>query len=432
MLARSAKLVAVLTAIASLLAICSTASAAPVVDGHFEVGSFNANNKIVAGPDGNMWMTVAEGANDVARITPAGQVVEFELEGVNEPSGIAVGPEHNLWVTQINGVASFSPSEPKATTKAFTINAVTAGNPIVAGPDGQMWVAAKENVVHFQPSDPAKAESIPVAKLDPKDIDVAGSLLVIADSGNSRIVTLTTSGAPKEFPLLGENATSQGVAGSPAGQIAFSQSSSPEGLGLLTPPAAPTTVQMAGDPFGVALGSDGAFWFAMSAADNLQRLTPNGQATPLDGFPPKFFPRQIAPGPNNTLWVTMEIPGENVYEVARISGLEPPVEAISNPSPAAPQTKIAKGPKKKVKTKGKFAKVTFRFSSTTASAKFECALTKAKKGKKRAAKPKFKSCKSPKTYKLKPGKYTFKVRAVSGGVTDPTPATFSFRVKKKH
>jgi hypothetical protein len=289
-----------------------------------------------------------------------------------------------------------------------------------------MWVAASNNVVHFNPAEPEKAESIPIAKLSPKDIDVAGSLLVIADSGNGRIVTLTTSGTEKDYPLLGESGTSQGVAGSPSGQIAFSQSTSPEGLGLITPPNAPKVAEMLGDPFGVALGSDGAFWFAMSAADDLERLTPDGHATALGGFPPKFFPRQIAAGPDNTLWVTMEIPGENVFEVARVSGLEPPVKEVIK-TPTAAETKIVKGPKKRVKTKGRLAKVPFRFSSTSAGATFECALTKARKGRK-AARPRFKSCSSPKTYKLKPGRYTFRVRAISGGIADSTPAISSFRV----
>jgi hypothetical protein len=82
-----------------------------------------------------------------------------------------------------------------------------------------------------------------------------------------------------------------------------------------------------------------------------------------------------------------------------------------------------------VTTKGKKAAVTFRFSSTTAGASFECALVKKpkKKGKK-APKPKFATCTSPRKLKLKPGKYTFSVRAVSAGLADPTPATSSFRI----
>jgi streptogramin lyase len=421
--------------LASLLTLGSTAIAAPVIDGHFSIPPIDGSNaKIVAGPDGNMWLPVDDGAKDVARIAPNGAVEEFELEGIENPSGIAVGPENLLWVTAINKVASFSPANPKESSKAFTIATVTSNNPIVAGPDGQMWVAATDNVVHFSPSDPEKAQAYPVAELSPKDIDVAGSGLVIADSGHNRIVTMTTAGVAKDIPLLGTTTTAQGVAGGSNGQIAFSKSDGSEGLALVTPPAAPTAVEMAGDPFGVALGSDGAYWFAMSAANNVQRLTADGKAAPLNGLPPKFFPRQIAPGPNNTMWVTMEIPGESVYEVARISGLEPPKPpggggGGAQIKPTAPETTIAKGPKKKVATKGRKAPITFRFSSTTAGATFECALVKkpAKKGKK-APNPKFAACASPKKLKLKPGKYTFSVRAASGGLTDPTAATSSFRV----
>src|SRR5262249_20835347 len=98
--------------------------------------------------------------------------------------------------------------------------------------------------------------------------------------------------------------------------------------------------------------------------------------------------------------------------------------------PTKPDTKISKGPKGKVKTKHKRAKVKFGFSSTTAGATFECAMTRAKSKKKaqKSAAPKFSACRSPKTYQLKPGKSTFSVRAVSSGGADPTPSTRKFSV----
>jgi hypothetical protein len=299
-----------------------------------------------------------------------------------------------------------------------------------------MWAAASNAIVHFSTSAPDKAEAFSVPGLQPKDIDVAGSLLVVADFA-PRIVTMTTSGVEKDYTighfngtLMEQQGNSQGVAGGPNGQIAFTQpGTAPEQIGLINPPNPAQSFERDGDPFGVALGSDLAYWIPLSAADGVQRLAPDGTSTFLGGLPPKFFPRQIAPGPNNTLWVTMEIPA-STYEVARISGLEPPAKptGTNTPQPVRPETKIDKGPKKKVKTKGKRASVKFRFSSTTPGATFECALVrKAKKGKK-TPKPKFKSCKSPKKLKLRPGRYRFSVRAVSGGLVDPTPATSSFRV----
>jgi hypothetical protein len=89
---------------------------------------------------------------------------------------------------------------------------------------------------------------------------------------------------------------------------------------------------------------------------------------------------------------------------------------------SAPNTVINFHPGKKVKTKKKRAKVKFGFSSSVAGASFLCKLDKGE----------YARCTSPKRYRVKPGKHTFSVEAVSAGVTDPTAATFSFKVKKKH
>ncbi|HEY8082625.1 MAG TPA: glycine-rich protein [Solirubrobacterales bacterium] len=91
-------------------------------------------------------------------------------------------------------------------------------------------------------------------------------------------------------------------------------------------------------------------------------------------------------------------------------------------SPPQPNTKLGAHPKKTVKTKKAKAKVKFGFSSNVAGASFKCKLDKGA----------FAACKSPKTYKVKPGKHKFSVKATKAGVTDPTPAAFSFTVKKKH
>jgi hypothetical protein len=84
----------------------------------------------------------------------------------------------------------------------------------------------------------------------------------------------------------------------------------------------------------------------------------------------------------------------------------------------APDTLLGRHPGKRVKTAKKRVKVKFTFSSPTAGATFKCKLDNAQ----------FAPCASPKTYKVKAGKHKFSVEAVGGGLTDPTPATFSFKV----
>jgi len=91
------------------------------------------------------------------------------------------------------------------------------------------------------------------------------------------------------------------------------------------------------------------------------------------------------------------------------------------PPPPVPTTTIKSHPKARVKTRKKQVKVKFTFKSNVAGATFQCKLDKKS----------YASCKSPKTYKVKAGKHKFSVRAKSAGGTDKTPATFTFKVKKK-
>ncbi len=95
----------------------------------------------------------------------------------------------------------------------------------------------------------------------------------------------------------------------------------------------------------------------------------------------------------------------------------------ANPPPASPpNTLLGAHPKGKITTKKSKVSVKFAFSSDLAGAAFECKLDKGS----------YASCKSPKSYKVKPGKHKFLVRALSSaGVADPTPAQFSFKVVKK-
>ena len=95
--------------------------------------------------------------------------------------------------------------------------------------------------------------------------------------------------------------------------------------------------------------------------------------------------------------------------------------ALTPPPPPTPDTVLTKVPKKKVKTTKKKGKVSFQFTSSVAGSTFTCSID----GKA------FTSCASGVTYKLKAGKHTFAVRATASGVTDATPASYSFKVKRK-
>ena len=85
----------------------------------------------------------------------------------------------------------------------------------------------------------------------------------------------------------------------------------------------------------------------------------------------------------------------------------------------APAAKITGAPRKTIRAKGERAKVKFRFRSSVRGSKFECRLS----GKK------FKACRSPKTYRLKKGRYTFKVRPLAPSGRPGDAKSLKFRVR---
>jgi hypothetical protein len=102
---------------------------------------------------------------------------------------------------------------------------------------------------------------------------------------------------------------------------------------------------------------------------------------------------------------------DDVSALATVADPTPPV------APTAPETTIENGPKSRTKAK----KAHFGFTSSTAGATFECSLDRAA----------FVPCTSPRTVKVGKGKHRFTVRAIASGLTDPTPASYNWKVKKK-
>ncbi len=415
---------AVLITAATAAVLAPQASAAPAVDGEFAIpNGVGTDNDIVEGPDGNMWVTLegTAGTNGVARITPAGNVTEFPL--ANTSYGIAVGPDDNLWVSTAIGVIKVPPGDPDNPTP-YDVG-LDDGRGIVAGPDDRMWVAGKDQLVSFDVADPEGTDdSTAITGLAPHGMSVGtDGLLWIAD-GNGRVISATAAADPviTEHDIqINDAGGAQDVAGGPNGQVAYAApTTDPQTVGRINPGGDPLKTELvASDPFGVTFAPDGAYWVARSQTNDLLRLTPDGKTTTLTGFAPSggVGPRKIATGPNDTLWVTLDTP----EKVARVTGV---TAATNNPS-----TEIDRKPDRKLMAKGRKgkAKAKFRFSSSASKAAFECSLRP------EAKKPRFKDCESPATYKLRPGRYRFAVRAVLAGKRDKTPARFTFKViRKRH
>lgn len=92
----------------------------------------------------------------------------------------------------------------------------------------------------------------------------------------------------------------------------------------------------------------------------------------------------------------------------------------------APDARISRAPKKRIKTRKQRAKVRITFSSDDPASRFECKLDNQA----------YTACTSPKSYRIKATgrltKHTFSVRAIdAAGNVDPTPAALKFKVKRR-
>jgi hypothetical protein len=57
-------------ALLALTAVAAPATAAPSVKGELEVPARDSNNKLAAGPDGNIWVTLGGGGDDLTPVAP--------------------------------------------------------------------------------------------------------------------------------------------------------------------------------------------------------------------------------------------------------------------------------------------------------------------------------------------------------------------------
>jgi len=125
---------------------------------------------------------------------------------------------------------------------------------------------------------------------------------------------------------------------------------------------------------------------------------------------------------------------ENVFE-APPNDFQPPGTPLGPPPPAhappppksagldrKPRTELLRGPAKVVYTRGKWRRVAFVFGSDESGSTFRCKLDRQS----------FKPCGSPRRYRLRLGRHTFRVFAIDRvGNRDRTPALFSFSIRRR-
>ncbi len=87
-----------------------------------------------------------------------------------------------------------------------------------------------------------------------------------------------------------------------------------------------------------------------------------------------------------------------------------------------PGTRLLHRPPEKAFARARWRRVAFAFASTEPAAAFRCLLDRGR----------YRPCRSPRAYRVRPGWHTFRVFAIdAAGNRDPTPATFRFSVRRR-
>jgi hypothetical protein len=99
---------------------------------------------IVAGPDGNVWFAASSGHVAIDRVTPSGEVSEFDKGLVGAPSDLVAGPDGNVWFTAQQSIGRVTPSgEITHFTDCMNYRQLfSEATSIVAGPGEDLWFAS--------------------------------------------------------------------------------------------------------------------------------------------------------------------------------------------------------------------------------------------------------------------------------------------------
>jgi virginiamycin B lyase len=191
-----------------------------------------AAGPIVTGSDGNLWLSgyravsasgEARSVATIDRMTPAGEVTQFELPGPGSfPTRLAVGPEGNVWFTEMqeDRVGRITPA---GAIQMFQLPPGARPLEIVLGADGNLWVNKESD-------DPAA-----LARIDP-------------------------SGQYTEFPLE-QGVYASALAAGPDGRLWFA--SGPGAITRMTTSGRVSRVELpqATDVVDIVAGSDGSVWY---------------------------------------------------------------------------------------------------------------------------------------------------------------------------
>jgi len=301
-------------------ATLSAAQAAPIgMLKQFKVPTAGSSPEhITQASDGNFWFTESF-VNDqnapihkIGRITPSGQVTEFDVCRHPEfgfeqcfPTDIVQGSDGILYFTKNDAPLGRITMDGQVLPDAgerFSFN----GNGLDAHGD-DIWVTDFNNHSVWRYDIPTATFTefrTPTAGSTPLDVAVASDGVVWFTEGNGQIgrldpnteviTEIDVDGFPREINIASD------------GAVWFTERFTPQAVGRIDPATnAVTLFTVDGGPEDIAPASDGSMWFTRSTADNIARITPSGVITAQSKTVKGSEPFGITVAPDGNPWFTM-------------------------------------------------------------------------------------------------------------------------------
>lgn len=246
---------------------------------HYTAMRIDAPREITAGSDGALWFANEGGdLSSIGRITVDGRINSSTDHRIEAPAEITSGPDGAVWFTNLFG-SSIGRISSDGHVTIYKGNEIDAATGITAGPDGALWFAN--------------------SGYDPREDEFHGG----------SIGRITTSGHMRRYldrPPDDPRASPQAIVTGPDHALWFTRTGSGHGsIGRITTDGEISSYSdpSTNTPRGIAVGNDGALWFANSGANSIGRITTDGDISSYHD-PTIDTPTAVTSGPDRALWFT--------------------------------------------------------------------------------------------------------------------------------
>ena len=266
---------------------------------------------IIAGPEGNLWWTEGGSNPGLGRMTPSGESFPL-IEDGQHPVDLVAAPSG--WVSWVGeeGWGTRSPSGTfKGASTALKGGAITltANNEVRFGGSLGAGVAAvcssKVKTLDHVEGEECEGEAAG-GQVTAMAASPSNTLWSSAPTRNAVKIATATPLAQRKLVELPINSGPQGIAIGPEGNawVAMSQA---DAIDRIDPNGGRTrfTLPPGSEPFDLVYGPDGAFWVLESGVGKIARMTTAGLLTGEYAVPSGFTGQVgITVGPDQNIWFT--------------------------------------------------------------------------------------------------------------------------------